>query len=89
MVEQPEVNEVLIRHADAIARMLGDKSVQQVFTDLDAKYAKDWKAASSPEERENLWYKQRVLGELKFVLEGAVVAGQAEAARIASLTRQV
>ena len=82
------IDEVLIHHANAVSRLLNDKSVQQVFTDLDAKYVKDWKAAADPEAREDLWLRMRALGDLKFVLEATVQRGQHEAELAQSRHRQ-
>jgi hypothetical protein len=72
--------ELLIQYGEAISRFLNDTTVQKVFSDIEATYYKQWKAAASPEDREALWAKVSALGDFKFVLERTVQSGLHERA---------
>lgn len=76
-----EIDEVLVRHAAMIERIVSDKSAQQLFADLSTHYGNQWKTATTPEKREDLWQKQRALDELWNEFQRVVASGQAEAAR--------
>lgn len=71
--------EELVRHGAAIERLMNDKAVQDVFAALEQVYYKQWTTAASPGDREILWQKAGVLGDLKRSLEESVAVGQSEA----------
>lgn len=72
----------LIRHGEAIQRLLDDQAVQRLFSALDVMYYKQWKAAETPEARDRAWQQSRALGDLKHGLEAAASVGQHEAASL-------
>lgn len=75
--------EQLIQHAEAVNRLMSDKSVQQVWDALEQAYYQQWQAAKTPEEREAIWASVKALGDLKQALETTVQRGQHEAAMAA------
>lgn len=77
----PITADTLIRHGEAIDRLINEKAVQEVFQALDLIYYKQWKAAATLEDREFLRAKAVALGELKQKLEQTVQLGQDEAHR--------
>lgn len=72
----------LIRHGEAIQRLMTDKSVQSVFEALEQRMFMEWKATTDPAERELVWAKVSALGDLKRALEATVVVGQDAALRL-------
>jgi hypothetical protein len=74
-----EIQQELIRHGEAIERLLEDEAVQRTFEALNAYYFKYWTAAEDPKDREMLWSEMRALGRLQEHMEKAVATGQAEA----------
>jgi hypothetical protein len=70
--------EDLIRHGAAIERLINDQAVQDVFEAMNEIYYKNWQTAATPEQRELIWQKSVVLGELRQKLEQSVAVGQSE-----------
>ena len=64
-----------IRRGEQIGRFMADETVQKVFSDIELTYWRQWQAAEAPAERELLWAKSRVLGDLKQVLQAVVDEG--------------
>ena len=81
-------SEQIIRHGEAISRLLNDESVQQVLTDLEARYYAKWKAAETPAERELLWAQMRVVSDFEMVLKGTVDSGLVEVAMVERRERE-
>jgi hypothetical protein len=75
-----DIQQELIRHGEAIERLIEDEAVKATFEQLNAYYLKHWIAAEALGEREIIWAEMRALGRLKEAFETAVATGQAEAA---------
>ena len=62
-------------HGQAVARLMGDPSVRQVFAGLDAQYYAQWKASTSVEARERIHAKASALSDLENELQAVIDAG--------------
>jgi hypothetical protein len=76
-VPPPELtDEQKIRAGHRIEQFLSDEEVQAGFTRLHADYYKAFRAAKTPEEREQAWAKARALDDLATELVASVQRGK-------------
>ena len=59
------------RRAVAVRALLDDRNVRDAFAAIEADIVAEWKAAQTPEERQNLWLAVRNLERLQTWLRSA------------------
>lgn len=59
------------RRAAAVRALLDDSNVRDAFAAIEADLVAEWKAAQTPEERQNLWLAVRNLERLQTWLRSA------------------
>ncbi len=75
MTENVDNLEIRVNRGEVMARFLDDELIQQVFKGLDEQYYFRWKAADTPEQREELRAEARAFDTLSRSLKGVVDDG--------------
>lgn len=60
--------------AVAVRELLNDQNVQDALASIEGDLTAEWKAARTPEERENLWRAVNIMERLKTWLQSAASA---------------
>lgn len=64
-----------INRAELLLRFLTEPFIQDVFSDLEKKYYREFKTSLTPESRDIAWAKARVLDDFKADMQIVVDAG--------------